>query len=478
MPNIRFGDVARPHLRWLFMFALANLPFWLLGTFFFVDRPWISFDAMLAVLLMALVPPAGAALLLLAWTADGIYSASKLYFFSTPEALLAAIGFLRDIDLTAYLRPAAFAGGGLFAACAIALAALARRGPHKLRAGIAWFAVLFLVDTLNGSSIVSNRSTRLLPANVGGSPLLSVAVVLRDSPKLVTAARLGPNQSARDLVDLPAWARAHPEGRVFVVLVESFGQHHNAAVRDWLRRQLIDNEAADRFDVHAGESPFSGSTTAGELRILCGLSADYRRLDAQAVDDCLPRTFSGMGWKTFALHGFSQNMFDRQTWWPMLGFIDVRFAEQMIASSTPQCGSAFRGVCDDDVLQLAAAEASMPKTFIYVLTLNTHLPLTRASVPPDLSDICRTAETGPDVCNLIAGLGVALRSVRTRILSQDGDVAVLVAGDHAPPFARHSDRVQFSLTSVPALALLSRRCIAEAGPRRTCTPQEPTLYGR
>lgn len=126
------------HARWIIAFAVSNLPFWVLGVFYFVDRPWISLDALLAALLMAVSPLAGGVLLLLAWSADGIYSASKLYFFHSPDAMLSAARFMGAIDTAALVRPSWLAFGSLFIGCAFGVARLATLGRASLRVGSLW----------------------------------------------------------------------------------------------------------------------------------------------------------------------------------------------------------------------------------------------------------------------------------------------------------------------------------------------------
>lgn len=223
-------------------------------------------------------------------------------------------------------------------------------------------------------------------------------------------------------------------------------------------RQLVDNTVADAFEVHVTEAPFAGSTTAAEFRTLCGVTADYRYPDPGALRaSCLPWVFDDLGWRTVGLHGFSRNMFDRERWWPMLGLRQSWFAEQLEGADTARCGSAFRGLCDDDVLRRAASELQTSRTLVYVLSLNTYLPQPRFDVSAELVEVCRLAQTGADVCNLLAGMGTTLRSVRTRLLSLPADLAVLIAGDHAPPFAEYADRLQFSRATVPVIVLVSKR---------------------
>ncbi len=118
-----------------------------------------------------------------------------------------------------------------------------------------------------------------------------------------------------------------PDGadrHLVVIVVEAWGvptgaQEQALFAADWDRPQW-----RQRYDVTAGEVPFYGSTTDGELRELCGVRGDYGDV-AEFAADCLPARYRAAGYETRAYHGFSETLFERDTWYPQIGFSDFSF---------------------------------------------------------------------------------------------------------------------------------------------------------
>ena len=78
------------------------------------------------------------------------------------------------------------------------------------------------------------------------------------------------------------------------------------------------------------------------------------------------------------MHGFTKKMFDRQHWYPLIGFQELIFREELSTKLKGVCGSAFPGNCDTEVASyigdLIAARRSQ-RLFIYWMTLTAHLPV-------------------------------------------------------------------------------------------------------
>jgi phosphoglycerol transferase MdoB-like AlkP superfamily enzyme len=234
------------------------------------------------------------------------------------------------------------------------------------------------------------------------------------------------------------------------------GWHSDPDMRDWLRDQLFDESVRASYQLREIAVPFRGSTTAAELRELCGLYGSYRSLDAKTASECLPAKLAHLGWTTVGLHGFASHMFDRATWWPILGLQTQRFAEELTTPDGMRCGGAFAGVCDSTLIETAFAEARSPRHLVYALTLNSHLPLSPIKVPDDLRQRCLIARAGSEVCQLSATIGIGLTTLRNQLVRPGARPVVVVVGDHAPPFASLQDRNQYSPEKVPAFILTPR----------------------
>jgi phosphoglycerol transferase MdoB-like AlkP superfamily enzyme len=156
------------------------------------------------------------------------------------------------------------------------------------------------------------------------------------------------------------------------------------------------------------------------------------------------------GYTSIALHAFSGGMFEREKWYPEVGFDKELFGEDLLKTTHRSCGGAFLGACDADLAPVITAEARQAAKggkprFIYWLTLNTHIPvapgqaLTDFKCGPDGSGygtqrVCRMAELWHDVFDVVAKIA------RDPAV---GPADILVVGDHSPPLWSKRGRAQF-----------------------------------
>ncbi|WP_157597994.1 MULTISPECIES: hypothetical protein [unclassified Rhizobacter] len=442
---LRFGGVL----------CLANAPFWILGRFLFFDRAVVVVDVALAALASGLGAVVGVVVLCVLWLADAITSASKIYYFGSVGSFIDAGRFLLKLDLLAFLSGRNLAVLLLFSLCAAGCYCLMRRR-LDWRAVVLVTLPIVLLDVLNGSSYLSIRSSRITYSNIAASPLLTVGRSLTSLHEPGPIDPVPAGESAQDVVDLAGWAAAHPSRSVLFVVVESLGIHRDPATREWLRSALIDADLSRRYDVVERELPFHDATVAGELRSLCGLAGDYRSLSQSVAARCLPAKLAAIGWETIGLHGFSGNVFDRREWWPMIGLQRIFFAEELLRPESARCGGAFRGSCDADLVRQAGIELQQPRRLVYLLTLNSHLPLALGPIPPDNQSRCDNARAGRDVCQLLTTHRALLSELRNMLQRLDNAPAVVVVGDHAPPFVDTEGRNQYAADRVPMLLLLPR----------------------
>jgi hypothetical protein len=180
------------------------------------------------------------------------------------------------------------------------------------------------------------------------------------------------------------WATAADGKRhQLLVVVESLGlPNNNPELRRHLFASFLSPEVRRRYTVTTGTSLFYNSTTAGEIRELCGRWGDFHDLVEKRDDTCLPARLRKRGYDTVAWHSFDGDFFHRKFWYPNIGFAKRAFARDLVAQGTGECGGVFPGACDRDIPPLigkALAEAKKP-TFFYWLTVNAHLP-----VPPGVN---------------------------------------------------------------------------------------------
>lgn len=259
------------------------------------------------------------------------------------------------------------------------------------------------------------------------------------------------------LVNLRAGsARNH----VVVILVEALGvpafpEGERLFQTDWNRL-----EWRTRYDVRLGKVPYYGSTTNGELRELCGKFANFDSFDF-SKNTCMPALYAQAGYDTLAIHAFDGALFDRETWWPKLGFAETRFTADVLREGARQCGGMWPGACDVDIAgQIARRlnDADRPQ-FVYWVTLNSHLPVLSGATP-DL-DGCEDG-TAPlaDTSLLRCRLFLAHHNIAQAIskLAMDPNLPptdFLIVGDHMPPFMQRKERLAFDGYNVPWIMLRS-----------------------
>jgi len=153
-------------------------------------------------------------------------------------------------------------------------------------------------------------------------------------------------------------------------------------------------------------------------------------------------------------------MFQRNTWYPRVGFDRSLFAPDLDKLKLPDCPGAFPGVCDAAIAKwigssLLSANTGEPR-FIYWVTLNSHLPV---PAHPSLSDdgVCSTLpslQASAPLCSWFRLVRNVHQSVQQMALAPSARPTVFVlVGDHAPPFADPELGREFSHTEVPYVLL-------------------------
>lgn len=235
--------------------------------------------------------------------------------------------------------------------------------------------------------------------------------------------------------------------RLLLVVNESWGVPVNPLIQDALLRPL-----SDVAKLELGYFPFSGATVAGELRELCRMHPNHFgfRGARDELAECLPWKLRAKGYETSAMHGATGMMYDRRDWYPVSGFENDLFFEDVLARR--RCYS-FPGACDRDLMSnLQGYFSAEGKRFFYWLTLNTHSSYDRRDLIDDHFDCpsfgliegeesCRNLELQAQFFSDLANL------LRTPEMA---GVDVIVVGDHEPRFSNRSEmRGSFVVGMVP-----------------------------
>jgi hypothetical protein len=258
-----------------------------------------------------------------------------------------------------------------------------------------------------------------------------------------------------------------------VVIVEGLGYLTDPVARRQIDSPLFDTRVTDKYRVTAGSVIYYGSTTSGEMRELCDTREPYTEFTRTHGASCLPARLRARGYATMAVHAFHHSMFERDEWYPVIGFDKEVFGEKLVKMTHRLCGNAFTGACDADLPPVIAQEATFTKKpkLIYWLTLNTHIPVAPGQALVDFGckkdagifghvHVCEMAELWHDVFAAVSKLALD---------PAIGPADIIIVGDHSPPLWSRRARAQFE-PGLVAWYRLSPREGAMASNRSQKTP--------
>jgi phosphoglycerol transferase MdoB-like AlkP superfamily enzyme len=254
---------------------------------------------------------------------------------------------------------------------------------------------------------------------------------------------------------------------IVLVIVESLGhmlptqgqsQNFGSGLAPELDRVLEAVRLSGRYSVQTGLVPFHGLTTAGEFRELC--HAQVHTLTPESVvfqsQGCLPMKLGTLGFQTIAYHGFSGAFFQRDVWYPQLGFQEAYFGPQLAAQGLTVCREPFfSGICDYQIPQVIGQRLlrSPTKNFVYWLTLNSHLPVGR----PPADNVRREHDTSsfPEAVQWLTQWHQLVFSSLVKLALQPHlpPTGFIIVGDHAPPFVDRQVHGLFDQSSVPYVVI-------------------------
>ena len=259
-----------------------------------------------------------------------------------------------------------------------------------------------------------------------------------------------------------AEANAIASGRnLAIIMVESMGVPVQNRDMQRLLFSGFDHPAIRaRYTSSQGTSLYYNSTTAGEVRELCDRWGDYYAIvDKGGDSSCLPARMKKAGYQTHAMHSFDGFFFDREKWYPGIGFDNSEFSDDLRAKGAGECGGVFPGACDRDIpSQLAAQLKSTDEPqLVYWLTVNSHLPVPVAS-NLRVEDCARFSselnEQLPMICRQFYLWDQIEKAMVAEIAKSDfPPTDFLIVGDHMPPYYDWRHRSEWAPDRVPYLYL-------------------------
>lgn len=285
---------------------------------------------------------------------DLVFAVARMFFLD-PDGLMHLI----DLDVLATLLATPVYAAGAVAVVGVTLAYLAflvRAGPAMRRGNRPVFAAA-VAALLIGDGLVN------------GSTAYDFGTLASTGKAFESGARSGFDA-------LPDQKR--PPRRVLMVLVEGLGVLRDGNQRAILTAPFDDPALRRLYTMTTGTSAFFGATASGEMRELCRTYRAHREVFAGEDPTCLPDRFAALGYRTVSVHGYHAGFYGRAHWYPLAGFQRSLFGETLGALFPKTCGGPFPGPCDTDLAHVVGAELDAPgPSFVYWLTLNSHVPVPR-----------------------------------------------------------------------------------------------------
>ncbi|MDZ7283026.1 hypothetical protein N4G62_13425 [Sphingomonas sanguinis] len=442
-------------------FVLPNVPYWFWLNNLAPTRAVINIDYLvLGIFSVFFSRKYVVPLYIILCVVDAFVFVSKLYHFS-PREFVYSTSYIRysPVGLANSLSVGTFITLVLFVISILVIRKIALCKDIFISGFLAiLLTVTIFLDFISGSNTVPlftrlpfySRVQRIgiNPANSGVFGLDIYSFLPNRSKPVMT------NVPSASRIAIGKLAKYDGSGRnVAIVLVESWGKiENNEDFTDIIARPLFSQPILKKYRVDRGSIPFHGSTTNAELRELCGLYGNYRDIFTVHPKNCLPKLFGDMGYQTTGLHGFYADMFDRISWWPIVGIKHKIFLNDF--KGIRRCGTAFPAVCDDYLVDKMGDTLTKTHQFVYALTINSHLPL-----PDELDngsglrcfEFSKLSDNAP--CVLAQKIRRVLTAVAQNALRNDiKPTQFIIVGDHSPPFLG-SINEEFSSTHVPYIIL-------------------------
>ena len=437
-----FSSYRQSFFKSLFLVLLPNIFFWLVAWYQGLARPIVNMDYLLPVLVFAAPFPwkigkiLGALLLIAAIAVDFAMFALQLFPFMD----LAAIRYLLPFILIAPVRYLVFIG--IILLYMLVFPFILNRAARSTSFGCVtfWVLVFGLFGYVFSENLKYHDTAGLRFGRANHYVIHSQAELywyemaddwLQQIKSQVPTLSPYPAENASHHFKQPY------SDKMLLIVADSWGR----ARKDNVQRSILQNiyNQKDNLEfIEEGFFDFSGATVQGEMRELCTFKVEngyaFSKLPVGTFSECLPNKLKKLGYETFGMHGASSQLYDRASWYPAVGFQKNVFGEALIAM--PRC-DAFNGACDSALHQVVAdrfKETGNKKSFVYWMTLTSHVPYARKDIHDNRFDCEKLEIPKGDICNNMSleaqffdDLGELIKRPEMK------GVEVVVVGDHMPP---------------------------------------------
>ena len=443
--------------------------FGLIGFFIFLPRSIVYYEYafVLGCLLFFKRPTYAYIAFLFFFLLDLLNLFSSSYLFSVGEFLsnlkYASLFSLSYIHVLAFLV--------LLVYCGVVLYALKRYSPviKADKTGFLFivfffYALIFSIDLYNGSTkiVETDKIFRFTKKNIssflGKEYYYFINQNLYNDKSILTALSK-PEQSATHLHLL-----GDDSNKQLLVIMESWGLPNDARFQAIFQKIISSLAIQHQFKPYWGQTRFSGSTTAAEMRELVNAKGSYKYFfNLQSAESNFPSVFDKKkkaGYETYGFHSFTGKMFARGKWWHNIGLDHVFFrddimAENIVNNNQLDGGTPFPSIKDEQMFDYMVQQTKdIKRKFVYLLTVNTHLPFTQniGDFPGEIFSEIAAMPVSAEAKNQMKKVAIELMYFINALNPEDWD-DILFVGDHIPPYLRDADRKYFNPAFVPYLFL-------------------------
>jgi hypothetical protein len=306
------------------------------------------------------------------------------------------------------------------------------------------FSIIFLFDSLFGSSSLQFKPNGKFNANISQSIIrqyIKDARVYFKKYLLVSKIENFKNIDNKNSITYQ-YLLNDSSSKQSLIILESWGLHNNLQKRmEQIKPILMLSNHG--YTVHLDSSLFFGGTSQAEARELFNKSGEaYYSIIQHGFSDinCIAQQKKEAGYNTISLQSFSGFYSSGYHFRKAAGFNSIKDFSFFRQLAPTNYNNHYISVNDEAVFDYGFKQLiKQNKAFLYILTINTHLPFyTQTGISELESQYQRIKQQFSFLANLL------------KIYPVD---KLIIVGDHPPPFLTESERSYYSFKFVPALII-------------------------
>lgn len=306
------------------------------------------------------------------------------------------------------------------------------------------FSIIFLFDSLFGSSTLQFKPNGKFNANISQSIIrqyMRDAKVYFKKYLLVSKIENFKNIDNKNSLTYQYLLNDSSSKQALIVL-ESWGLHNNLQKRIEQIKPIL-MLSNNGYTVHLDSSFFFGGTSQAEARELFNKSGEaYYSIIQHGFSDIngIAQQKKEAGYNTIALQSFSGFYSNGYHFRKAAGFNNIKDFSFFRQLATTNYSNHYISVNDEVVFDYGFKQLSQQnKAFLYILTINTHLPFhTQTGMSELESQYQRIKQQFSFLANLLKKYPVN---------------KLVIVGDHPPPFLTEFERSHYATKYVPALII-------------------------